>query len=76
MSLEAALVAYQCSEEREERDRDRMLAFTRAHSNPFDRAIVEGHFTGSGLVLSPDGEWVLLLHHSKLHRWLQPGGPS
>ena len=33
-----------------------------------------GHFTASGFVASPDGEAVLLIHHGKLDRWLQPGG--
>ena len=74
MSLEAALVAHKASEPREERDRARILAFLKTHLNPFDRAIPEGHFTGSGLVMSLDGRSVLLLHHIKLHRWLQPGG--
>ena len=33
-----------------------------------------GHFTASGFVTSPDGSSLLLIHHSKLNRWLQPGG--
>jgi len=33
-----------------------------------------GHFTASGFVVSPDGTSVLLIHHGKLDRWLQPGG--
>lgn len=33
-----------------------------------------GHVTASGFVLSPDDEKLLLIHHGKLHRWLQPGG--
>lgn len=74
MTLEQALHAYQATEPREENDRARMAAFAGAHPNPFDRAIVEGHFTGSGLVISEDGGSVLLLHHIKLQRWLQPGG--
>lgn len=35
---------------------------------------VPGHVTASAFVLSPDGASVLLIEHSKLHRWLQPGG--
>ncbi|MEN0066630.1 MAG: NUDIX domain-containing protein [Myxococcota bacterium] len=35
---------------------------------------VPGHFTASSFVLSPDRKDVLLIEHSKLHRWLQPGG--
>ncbi len=33
-----------------------------------------GHFTASAFVVSPDGGSLLLIHHSKLDRWLQPGG--
>lgn len=74
MTLQSILLAHRAAEAREESDRVRMVAFAGAHPNPFDRAIVEGHFTGSGLVISEDGTSVLLLHHAKLHRWLQPGG--
>ena len=74
MSLEEILKVHRSGEPREERDRIRMVEFARAHPDPFDRAIPEGHFTGSGLVMSEDGSSVLLLHHVKLHRWLQPGG--
>jgi 8-oxo-dGTP pyrophosphatase MutT (NUDIX family) len=51
-----------------------ILAFVAAHTDPFDRRIPHGHLTGSAFVLSPDGAQVLLLHHRKLDRWLQPGG--
>lgn len=33
-----------------------------------------GHFTSSGFVASPDGRCLLLIHHGRLGRWLQPGG--
>lgn len=33
-----------------------------------------GHFTASAFVLAPDRTGLLLVHHSKLQRWLQPGG--
>lgn len=33
-----------------------------------------GHFTASAFVLSPARDSLLLVHHSKLRRWLQPGG--
>jgi 8-oxo-dGTP pyrophosphatase MutT (NUDIX family) len=33
-----------------------------------------GHVTASAWVLSPDRGSVLLTHHRKLERWLQPGG--
>lgn len=74
MDLVAALERHRGSEPREENDRIRMIAFARSHPDPFDRTTPEGHFTGSGLVMSEDGTAVLLLHHSKLRLWLQPGG--
>jgi 8-oxo-dGTP pyrophosphatase MutT (NUDIX family) len=33
-----------------------------------------GHFTASGFVVSPDGSSLLLIHHRRLDRWMQPGG--
>ena len=51
-----------------------ILAFVTTHTDPFDRRIPHGHLTGSAFVLSPDGQRVLLLHHRKIDRWLQPGG--
>lgn len=70
----AQLSAHRSTGPEEEDDRIRMIAFAQAHPNPFDRSIPEGHFTGSGLVMSADGSKVLLLYHRKLKRWLQPGG--
>ncbi len=39
-----------------------------------DRSTTIGHLTGSALVVDHPGERVLVLLHSKLGRWLQPGG--
>lgn len=56
----------------------RTIAFveTFAETNPncFERALLEGHITGSAWITSPNGEQVLLIHHRKLDRWFQPGG--
>jgi 8-oxo-dGTP pyrophosphatase MutT (NUDIX family) len=38
------------------------------------RSRIAGHFTASAWVVSPDFTQCLLLHHSKLDRWLQAGG--
>jgi 8-oxo-dGTP pyrophosphatase MutT (NUDIX family) len=48
--------------------------FVEAHPDPFDRNIPRGHLTGSAVVVAASGDAVLLLHHRKLDRWLQPGG--
>ncbi len=62
------------ADEKEARDRERILAFVHSYAQPFDRGIAEGHLTGSAVTVSSDAKHVLLLHHRKLDRWLQPGG--
>ncbi len=53
---------------------DRALALIRS-LDPTDRDRFEpGHFTASGFVVSPDASSLLLIHHRRLDRWLQPGG--
>ncbi|WP_416866665.1 MAG: NUDIX hydrolase [Imperialibacter sp.] len=42
----------------------------------FRRDLVSGHITGSAWVVSSAFDQVVLLHHKKLNRWLQPGGHS
>jgi 8-oxo-dGTP pyrophosphatase MutT (NUDIX family) len=43
--------------------------------HPFSREqFTPGHITCSGMVVAPDGERVLLVHHRRLARWLLPGG--
>src|SRR5262245_40158989 len=59
---------------KEASDLAEILAFVDGHPDPFDRGISEGHLTGSAIVVSAAGDRVLLLHHRKLGRWLQPGG--
>jgi len=54
--------------------RDAMLAFLRDHPDALERTCAPGHFTASALVVADDGERFVLLHHTKLRRWLQPGG--
>ena len=49
-------------------------AFLPSAPDVFERRHPPGHFTGSAFVVSADGERVLLTHHRKLDRWLQPGG--
>jgi 8-oxo-dGTP pyrophosphatase MutT (NUDIX family) len=72
--LARALSAHRAADDEEARDVERILDFLGRHPDPFDRRITEGHLTGSALVVSAAGDRVLLLHHRKLARWLQPGG--
>ena len=61
--------------ERETRSRHQTLELLRGTETPFDRKhYAPGHITASGLVLSPDGNSVLLVFHRRLEAWLQPGG--
>ncbi len=53
---------------------DRFLAFVEAHDDCFKRSQLTGHVTGSAWILDKAGTRVLLTHHRKLDRWLQPGG--
>lgn len=50
------------------------LAAAHADAVAYRRDQFPGHFTGSAWLVSRDGERVLLTHHRKLGRWLQPGG--
>src|SRR5262245_62080148 len=68
------LLLHAPADEEESRDLDQICDFVRRHDDPFDRAIPEGHLTGSAIIVSSTGEGTLLLHHRKLDRWLQPGG--
>lgn len=45
-----------------------------AHPDVLDRTCRPGHLTGSAIVVAADADEVLVLHHTKLRRWLQPGG--
>lgn len=58
----------------QEQVRVSMLAFARAHPDALHRSCSEGHFTGSALVIEKRSGRVLLLLHTKLRKWLQPGG--
>lgn len=74
MDLMAVLEAHRAEDEKEAEDLRLILRFVRSQQNPFDRRITSGHLTGSAIVISATGREVLLLHHLKLSRWLQPGG--
>ena len=73
--LDALLAAHPCADEKEARDVAFVRAFLAAHPKDTHlRSQTAGHLTGSAFVLDAGRERVLLLHHAKLHRWLQPGG--
>jgi 8-oxo-dGTP pyrophosphatase MutT (NUDIX family) len=74
MDLRAALLRHAPADDRESADLSQIVRFVAAERDPFDRRNPRAHLTGSAFVISEDGRQVLLLHHRKLGRWLQPGG--
>ena len=44
------------------------------HPKAFQRDHLPGHITGSAWIVDPSKKFVLLTHHAKLNKWLQPGG--
>jgi 8-oxo-dGTP pyrophosphatase MutT (NUDIX family) len=53
---------------------DEMLRFAATHDDALHRSCEAGHFTGSAAVVDAAGERVMVMHHNKAGRWLQPGG--
>jgi 8-oxo-dGTP pyrophosphatase MutT (NUDIX family) len=57
------------------KSRELILMLLAVSPEPFSRRqFTPGHITCTGLVLSPEGRRVLLVHHRRLDRWLLPGG--
>lgn len=54
--------------------RKQILKFTKQHSEALHRTCLAGHLTGSAVVVDPSRGQTLLLHHTKLGIWVQPGG--
>lgn len=50
------------------------ISFVEENENCFERALLKGHITASAWVINADRSAVLLIHHVKLDKWLQPGG--
>jgi 8-oxo-dGTP pyrophosphatase MutT (NUDIX family) len=59
----------------EEKSRELILALLELTEAPFLRdQFYPGHITCTAVVLHPDSEHVLLMHHHRHRRWLLPGG--
>jgi 8-oxo-dGTP pyrophosphatase MutT (NUDIX family) len=52
----------------------RFLSLLNNFHNCYSRSLSTGHITGSAWIINEDADAVLLVHHKKLDRWLQPGG--
>ena len=54
--------------------KQRMLDFVKKYSDCFERSLAIGHVTASAFLLNKQGTHALLMHHTKLDMWVQPGG--
>ncbi len=54
--------------------KQQVLEFVAHHPDALYRSCLEGHFTGSSWVVDHEAARGLILLHSKVNRWLQPGG--
>ncbi len=70
----AVLSRWSAPDPEQERLREVYLAHVDAHSDAMQRACHPDHLTASVLIVSADGEHVLLTLHTRLKRWLQTGG--
>ena len=62
------------SSPRSDLSREKILEFLDHHNNALYRTCVEGHLTGSAMIVEKSHERVLVMLHKKLGIWLQPGG--
>lgn len=70
----AVLSAWSAPSAEQARLRDRYVEHLHHHPAGMTRACFPGHLTAGTLVLSTDGEAVLLNLHRKAHRWFHFGG--
>ncbi len=68
------LKTYKAHTEEEKAYQVRMLNLLAQEPGCFHRSLLHGHVTGSAWIVNPVKKNVLLLHHAKLNKWLQPGG--
>ena len=53
---------------------EQVLAYTTNHADALLRTSLAAHVTASAVVVAQGSDRLLLLEHTKLKRWLQPGG--
>jgi 8-oxo-dGTP pyrophosphatase MutT (NUDIX family) len=73
-ALVTLLSSHTPEDDKERADLATMERLARELEAPFSPEQAVAHFTGSAVVVDPDGTRVCLIHHRKLGRWLQPGG--
>jgi 8-oxo-dGTP pyrophosphatase MutT (NUDIX family) len=66
--------AFVVSNQEEQIIKDRFLDFAENNPDCFLRSNLKGHITASAFVVDVVEQKILLIHHKKLNKWLQPGG--
>lgn len=73
-SLIELLQEYAPTTAEETQSKNRIISFIESHEHCFQRSLQSGHITASAWLLSKDKTQALLMHHTRLDKWLQPGG--
>lgn len=74
MKILELLQSYHPIAAEEQSYRLQMIHFISEHENCFERSLEIGHVTASAWLLNSDHSKALLMHHTKLDRWVQLGG--
>jgi 8-oxo-dGTP pyrophosphatase MutT (NUDIX family) len=69
-----SLENYKCVFESEIAIKTRFVNFVKANTDCFERHLKIGHITASAFIFDLNNRKILLIHHKKLNKWLQPGG--
>ncbi len=69
-----ALEVYQPTTQAEKKAKRLIQQFVENHEDCFERTLQVGHITASAWVLNKEGTKALLMHHTKLDKWIQLGG--
>jgi 8-oxo-dGTP pyrophosphatase MutT (NUDIX family) len=72
--LQGLLNIYSPADQLEEEHKNRIALFVDEHEKCFERSLDVGHVTASAWLLNNDQTKALLMHHTKLNLWVQPGG--
>jgi 8-oxo-dGTP pyrophosphatase MutT (NUDIX family) len=73
-SLLNKLSTYRAADDEERYLQKQVKQFVLDNPDCFERALAAGHITGAAWIVNPLRTHVLLTHHRKLNKWLQPGG--
>jgi 8-oxo-dGTP pyrophosphatase MutT (NUDIX family) len=68
------LQSHQPEDDAESRDLAAMREYAVTLAEPYARTQQPAHFTGSAVVVDPQGSRTCLIHHKRAGRWFQPGG--